>query len=136
MQKMFSLVAALFFSASLGAQNCDKGCGKITKVEATTNPKIRADRALLVFNFQGPNGKPAKSHIKIVVDKDTIAPELDKFGSTKITSTAGSHKLRFKANWWYTVKMDKVTLKAKNTYYIQVRFEAEEIGGSKPKDTD
>lgn len=133
MKKIILILAGLA-SFSLAAQNCENGCGKITKVEPTTNPKVRADRALLIFKFVGPNNKPAKSRIKIVVDKDTVVPVLDKFGSTKITSKPGNHKLRFKAPWWYTVKMDQVVLKEKNTYTILIKFEAEEIGGSKPKD--
>ncbi|HXB41810.1 MAG TPA: hypothetical protein VNZ49_14815 [Bacteroidia bacterium] len=123
-------------NATSFSQNCEKGCGKITKVEPTTLKGIKPDRALLIFKFQGPGGKPAKSHIKIIVDKDTIIPVLDKFGSTKITSKPGEHKLKFKANWWYTVKMNSVILTAQKTYTIFVRFEAEEIGGSKPKDDD
>ncbi len=136
MKKLIFLFFATAFCCNGIAQDCAKGCGKITKVEPTTNKSIKADRALLIFKFQGPTGKPAKSHLKIIVDKDTIVPVLDKFGSTKITSKPGEHKLKFKAPWWYTVKMNQVILTAKKTYTIFVRFEAEEIGGSKPKDRD
>ena len=134
MKKIFLIILICTVCAPIIAQTCEKGCGKITKVEPTTLKGVRADRALLVFKFQGPDGKPVKSHIKIIINKDTIRPVLDKTGSTKMTTAAGIHKIKFKANWWYTVKMENVSLKVKNTYYFFIRFEAEEIGGSKPKD--
>jgi len=135
MKKLFLLVAATFSLTAL-SQSCPKGCGKITSIEATNNPKVRADRALLVFKFVGPDGKAVKSRMKIIVDKDTIVPVIDKFGTTKITAKPGKHKIKFKVNWWYAVKMDQLNLKAKNTYHIQVKFEAQEIGGSKPKEDE
>jgi hypothetical protein len=136
MRKIAFLVLIAVFAAAGHAQKCDKGCGKITKVEPTKNPKIRQDRALLNFKFVGPDGGPVKSKVKIIIDSDTIVPVLDKFGGTKMTAAGGPHKIRFKVNWWYTVKMDQVSLKVKNTYHFLVKFEAKEIGGSKPTDDD
>lgn len=136
MRKIIILLFAVALAAAASAQKCDKGCGKITKVEPTTNPKIRTDRALLNFKFVGPDGRPVKSKVKIVIDADTISPVLDKNGATKMTATGGPHKLKFKVNWWYTVKMEQVSLKVKNTYHFLVKFEAKEIGGSKPSDDD
>ena len=132
--KLFFILIICIISISSFSQNCEKGCGKITKVEPTTNPKVRADRALLVFKFQGPDGKPVKSHVKIIFDNDTIKPVLDKTGSTKMTGAAGNHKIKFKADWWYSVTMSSVSLKVKNTYYFFVRFEAKEIMGKGGKD--
>ncbi len=136
MKKLIFLFTAAFLSVGLNAQNCEKGCAKITKTEPTTLKGIKPDRALLVFKFLGPNNKPAKTLIKIVVDKDTVYPVVDKNGITKITSKAGPHKLKFKGPYWYTVKTN-VTLKEKLTYYINVKFEAAEmIGGKREKDDD
>ena len=114
------------------AQTNPKGYGKITKVAPTTQKGIKPNRALLVFNFQGPDGKAAKSHIKVVVDKDTVYPKIDpKTGIAKLTTTPGSHSLKFMANYWYSVKMNDVQFKDKNTYNLFIRFEAREIGMGK-----
>lgn len=136
MKRIVFVIVAFLFTSVAFSQNCEKGCGKITKVEPTTLKGVKPDRALLVFKFNGPDGRAVKSKVKIIVDNDTVFPVLDKFGSTKITSKPGPHKLKFKVDWWYTVKMEQVVLKAKNTYYLTIRFEAKEIGGSKPKDDD
>ncbi len=121
----------------MDAQNCEKGCGKITKVEPTKIKGIKPNRALLVFKFQGPDGKPAKSRIKVIVDsKDTLHPKIDVTGTAKITTTPGNHSLKFIANYWYSVKMDQVSLKDKTTYDLFIRFEAKEIGAVKSKEKD
>jgi hypothetical protein len=130
---LFLLVNLTHFSY---AQNCEKGCGKITKVEPTKIKGIKPNRALLVFRFQGPDGKPAKSHIKVIVDKDTMHPKIDATGLAKITAKPGSHSLKFIANYWYSVKMNEVTVKADNTYSLFIRFEAKEIGDKKSKERD
>jgi len=135
MQKIFLIILCAILATGMQAQKCDKGCGKITKTEPTTNKKIKPNRALLNFKFVGPTGKPATKWVKIVVDNDTVVPVLDKNGATKITSTPGPHTLKFKAPWWYTVSMNQVMLKDKTTYHILVKFEAEEIiGGTRKKD--
>ncbi|HEX7412940.1 MAG TPA: hypothetical protein VF411_02760, partial [Bacteroidia bacterium] len=119
------------------AQNCEKGCGKITKVEPTKIKGIKPNRALLVFKFQGPDGKPAKSHIKVVVDgKDTLYPKIDLTGTAKVTTKPGSHALKFIANYWYSVKMEQVSVKSETTYNFFVRFEPKEIGAVKSKEKD
>lgn len=123
-------------AGALPAQNCAKGCGKIIKVERTKNPKVKADRALLSFKFVGPDGRPVKSKVKVIIDSDTLKLVPDKSGITKMTATGGKHKFKFKVNWWYTVKMEQVSLKVKNTYHFLVRFEAKEIAGGKPTDDD
>lgn len=128
---LFLLVILKHFSY---AQNCEKGCGKITKVEPTKIKGVKPNRALLMFRFQGPDGKPAKSHIKVIVDKDTMHPKIDATGLAKLTTKPGSHSLKFIANYWYSVKMDQVTVKADNTYSLFIRFEAKEIGAKKDKD--
>lgn len=137
MKKLIFLFLVLILIYSAKAQNCEKGCGKITKVEPTTIKGLKPNRALLVFKFQGPDGKPAKNTMKVIVDsKDTINPKIDKLGTAKITAKPGNHKLKFMAKYWYSVKMDQVSLKADNTYYFLIRYEAKEIGPSKSKDAD
>lgn len=128
---VFILINLAYFSK---AQNCEKGCGKITKVEPTKIKGVKPNRALLLFRFQGPDGKPAKSHIKVIVDKDTMHPKIDATGLAKLTTKPGSHSLKFIANYWYTIKMDQVTVKSDNTYNLFIRFEAKEIGATKSKD--
>jgi hypothetical protein len=137
MKKIFFLLLLANLTYFGYAQNCEKGCGKITKVEPTKIKGVKPNRALLVFRFQGPDGKPAKSHIKVVVDsKDTMHPKIDATGSAKMTTKPCSHSLKFIANYWYSVKMEQVTVKADNTYTVFVRFEAKEIGSTKSKEKD
>lgn len=134
MQKIASLLFVAMLTVNLQAQNCAKGCGKITKAEPTTMKGLKPNRALLEFKFVGPSGTPATKWIKIVVDSDTITPTVDKTGMTKMTAKPGSHKLKFKAPYWYVVNMDQVVLKDKMTYHILVKFQSEEvIGGTRPK---
>lgn len=134
--KKFLVLLLVAFSYTASSQGCEKGCAKIAKTEPTTIKGIKPDRALLIFKFLGPNNKPARTLIKIVVDNDTVHPVIDKNGTTKLTSRPGPHKLKFKGPYWYTVKTD-VTLKSKLTYYINVKFEAQElIGGKREKDKD
>ena len=134
MKKISLLFLFLYLSLNATAQNCEKGCGKIIKVEPTKIKGVKPNRALLVFKFQGPSGKPVKSGIKVVVDKkDTLSPKIDVSGSAKITTKPGSHTLHFLVNYWYTVTMEDVSVKADNTYTLFIRFEAKEIGSAKPK---
>ena len=134
MKKIFLLFLLVNLTHFGYAQNCEKGCGKITKVEPTKIKGVKPNRALLVFRFQGPDGKPAKSHIKVIVDKDTMHPKIDATGLAKLTTKPGSHSLKFIANYWYSVKMNEVVVKADNTYSLFIRFEAKEIGAKKEKD--
>jgi hypothetical protein len=136
MKKIVLFILFVSFSLITNAQNCEKGCGKITKVEPTKIKGVKPNRALLVFRFQGPDGKPAKSHIKVVVDKDTMHPKIDATGLAKITTKPGPHNLKFIANYWYSVKMNEVAVKAETTYNMFIRFEAKEIGAKKTKGDD
>ena len=137
MKKIFFLFLLVNLTHFIDAQNCEKGCGKITKVEPTKIKGVKPNRALLVFRFQGPDGKPAKSRIKVVVDgKDTLHPKIDVTGAAKITMKPGTHSLKFIANYWYSVKMEQIVMKAETTYNLFIRFEAKEIGAVKSKEKD
>ena len=116
MKKIFLLSLLVTFIYHTDAQNCEKGCGKITKVEPTKIKGVKPNRALFVFKFQGPDGKPVKSHVKVVVDsKDTLHPKIDVTGTAKVTVKPGTHALKFMVNYWYSVKMDQVSVKAETT---------------------
>ncbi|MEO8761325.1 MAG: hypothetical protein ABI448_10560 [Bacteroidia bacterium] len=137
MKKIVFVLIVLMISYTTQAQSCDKGCGKLIKTEPTTIKGVKPNRALLIFKYYGPDGKPAKSHMTLILDgKDTLHPTINKLGTSKLMVQPGIHKLKFKANFWYSVKMDKVTVKDKNTYTYLIRFEAEEIGTAKTKGTD
>jgi hypothetical protein len=136
MKKIILLFLLISLNHTINAQNCEKGCGKITKVEPTKIKGVKPNRALLLFRFQGPDGKPAKSHIKVVVDKDTMHPKIDATGLAKLTTKPGTHNLKFIANYWYSVKMNEVAVKAETTYNMFIRFEAKEIGAKKTKGDD
>jgi hypothetical protein len=134
MQKISLFIITVFFAVNLQAQNCAKGCAKVTKVSPTTIKGLKPNRALLEFKFVGPAGRPATKWIKIVLDNDTISPQVDITGTTKLTSKPGPHKLKFKAPYWYIVSMDQLVLKDKMTYQILVKFASEEIiGGTRTK---
>src|SRR5437762_2854878 len=94
--KSFFFIIICVISVPCISQTCEKGCGKVTKVEPTTLKGVKPDRALLIFKFTGPTGKPAKTNVKIIIDKDTIVPAIDKTGTTKMTARQGAHKLKFK----------------------------------------
>jgi hypothetical protein len=137
MKKIFLLFFLISLTHYTDAQNCEKGCGKITKVEPTKIKGVKPNRALLVFKFQGPDGKPVKSHVKVIVDsKDTLHPKIDVTGIAKITTKPGNHSLKFMVNYWYSVKMDQLTFKTETTYNLFIRFEPKEIGATKSKEKD
>ena len=136
MKKIILVFFLIIAGKEINAQGCEKGCGKITKVEPTKIKGVKPNRALLVFRFQGPDGKPAKSHIKVIVDKDTMHPKIDATGLAKLTTKPGSHNLKFVANYWYSVKMKDVAVKAETTYNMFIRFEAKEIGAKQTKGDD
>jgi len=136
MKKIFLLSLLISLVHISHAQNCEKGCGKITKVEPTKIKGVKPNRALLLLRFQGPDGKPAKSRIKVIVDKDTMHPKIDATGLAKITTKPGTHSLKFIANYWYSVKMDNVKVEADKTYSLFIRYEAKEIGATKSKEKD
>jgi hypothetical protein len=137
MKKIFLLFLLVSLTYIANAQNCEKGCGKITKVEPTKIKGVKPNRALLVFKFQGPDGKPVKSHVKVIVDsKDTLHPKIDVTGTAKVTTKPGTHSLKFMVNYWYSVKMDQLAFKTETTYNLFIRFEPKEIGASKSKEKD
>ncbi len=137
MKKIILLFILITFTQAINAQNCEKGCGKIIKTEPTKIKGVKPNRALLIFKFQGPDGKPSKSHIALILDgKDTMHPKIDPTGTAKITAQPGSHSLKFRANYWYSVKMEAIPFKTETTYTILVRFEAKEIGSKKTKNDD
>ena len=137
MKKIILLFLLISFTQVSSAQNCEKGCGKIIKTEPTKIKGVKPNRALLIFKFQGPDGKPSKSHIMLIIDgKDTMHPKIDPTGTAKITTMPGNHSLKFKANFWYSVKMEQLSFKTETTYTIFVRFEAKEIDTKKTKGDD
>lgn len=126
----FLLVSACAFNGN--AQGCDKGCCKINKTVA--DAKLPAGKAKLVINFNGPDGKPVKSHVKFLLGKDTLNPKISAKGIYQIYVRPDTYKMKFKAPWWYVVKKEGFVVKAGNSYFMSVRFEAKEIMG-KGKDT-
>jgi len=138
MKKIILLFLLISLQQVIKAQNCEKGCGKIIKVEPTKIKGVKPNRSLLVFKFHGPDGKPTKSPITLIIDgKDTMHPKIDPTGTAKITVMPGSHTFKYKANFWYSVKMEGlVPFKTETTYTIFVRFEAKEIDAKKTKGDD
>ena len=137
MKKLVFLILISAFATTAQVQTCDKGCGKITKVEPTTIKGVKPNRALLIFKFVAPGGKPAKNAMKIVLDgRDTLYPKIDDKGISKLTTKPDTHKLKFMVKYWYSVKMENLVFKSDFTYTFLIKYEAKEIGATKSKDAD
>jgi hypothetical protein len=133
MKKLLFLFLAATATLDLAAQNCDKGCCNVTKT--TPDNTVPAGKAKLVIKFNGADGKPVKSHVKFILGKDTLTAKIDAKGIYKIYVRPETYKLKFKVPFWYVVKKDQFVVKAQNTYYLSVKFEAKEIMGKNEKDS-
>ena len=131
--KSLLILALCVISAQSFAQNCDKGCCNVTKTVADNT--VPAGKAKLVIKFNGADGKPVKSHIRYILGKDTLTAKVDAKGIYKIYVRPDTYKLKFKVPFWYIVKKEQFVVKAQNTYYLSVKFEAKEIMGRNEKDT-
>jgi hypothetical protein len=118
---------------SLYAQDCSKGCFKITKVAPDNT--VPAGKAKLIMKFFGADGKPVKSHIRYILGRDTLTAKVDAKGIYKIYVRPETYKLKFKVPFWYIVSKEGFEVKAQNTYNITVKFEAKEIMGRNEKDS-
>lgn len=131
--RSFIIILICVVSVPLYSQDCNKGCLKITQTVA--DAKLPAGKAKLVIKFFGADGKPVKSHIRYILGKDTLTAKVDAKGIYKIYVRPNTYKLKFKVPFWYIVKKEQFVVKAQNTYYLSVKFEAKEIMGRNEKDS-
>jgi len=131
--KSFLIITICVISVPFFGQDCEKGCMKITKT--VPDNTVPAGKAKLVIKFFGADGKPVKSHIKFLLGRDTLNPKISVKGIYQIYVRPDTYKMKFKAPYWYVVKKDQVAIKASNTYYLSVKFEAKEIQGKGGKDS-
>ncbi len=129
MKKIILILLISVICVTLYSQDCAKGCCKITKTVADN--KLPAGKAKFVIKFFGADGKPVKSNIRFVLGKDTLNAKINSKGVYQIYVRPNIYKLKFKAPYWYVVKKDQVAVKAANTYFFNVKFEAIEFIGGK-----
>lgn len=106
-------------------QNKKKGYYTITKVAPENN--MPDDETRVTFTFVGPDGKPAKSYVKIVCNNDSAFPVIDAQGNYTAELDPGKYKLKFSVPYWYEVKTDSINCKKKFKTNILIKFEAQDL---------
>ncbi len=101
------------------------GSAKISKVAPDLT--IAQDEARIIFSFIGPDGKPARSHIKIVCNNDSAWPTVDANGNYTAELDPGKYKLRFSVPFWHEIITDSINCKKKTATTIVVKFEPVDI---------
>jgi hypothetical protein len=88
--------------------------------------ELAMDETQIVFTFIGPNNMPACHNVKIVCNNDSAFPHIDTKGNYKVELDPGKYKLRFSVPFWYEVRTDSITCKARTSNNIIVKFEAKD----------
>lgn len=117
---LYLITAAL----SLQAQT-ETGYYKLSKLKAEKSSKEEKTR--IQFRFEGPDGQPAKSHVKFTMNTDTIIPAIDAQGTFDIYAKPGKYKFLFTTPGWYAVGTDSIQLKKDHPLSLFIHFEAREI---------
>ncbi len=81
----------------------------------------------LTVTFIGPTKQPAKSHVKMLVNKDTVVPKISAKGIYVTYLDTGLYKLKFFVPTWYDVAIDSLRCGENEDININVYFEAKEI---------
>jgi hypothetical protein len=114
-----------FFILSGLARAQDTGYYKLTKLKSSTNEKTTT--VGLNFKFEGPDLKPVRSHVKFLVNRDTIVPKMDVNGSYDLKVKPGKYKILFFTPGWYDVGTDSIDVKLNHPLSFFVHFEAKEM---------
>jgi hypothetical protein len=129
MKKNAGLLFILILSLSAHSQKSKGAQTKkgytITKVAPYTG--LVSDETRIIFTFVGPDGKPAKSHLKIVCNSDSAFPVIDALGNYTAELDPGKYKMRFSVPFWNEVKTDSILCKKKMATSITIKFEAQDI---------
>lgn len=123
MQQIFFFIFAIF-SLSLLSQP-----KKSTyKISSFMSPKgIIRNTAKLTVSFIGPTKQPVKSHVKMLVNNDTLVPKINTKGIYVTYLDTGIYKLKFFVPTWYDVAIDSLDCGENEDININVYFEAKEI---------
>ncbi len=109
-------------TAKKTGKNIKNGYAKVTKVEP--DHTVHHEDARIVFTFVGADGKPAKSHIKVVCNHDSAWPTVNSYGNYIAEVEPGKYKMRFAVPFWHEVTLDSIMCKKKTATHIYVKFES------------
>ena len=98
------------------------------KLSSVMSPKgIIRQTTKLTVTFIGPTKQPAKSYVKMLVNNDTLVPEINSKGIYVTYLDTGIYKLKFIVPTWYDVVVDSLKCGENVDMNIKVYFEAKEI---------
>ncbi len=78
----------------------------------------------LKVTFIAPNKQPAKSHVKMLVNKDTVVPKINSKGIYVTYLDTGKYNLKFMVPTWYDVIIDSLKCGENMDVRITINFEA------------
>lgn len=122
MKQLLSLTLLLATSLSINAQ-VKKTTVKVTKEVNQGIPKAEN----LIVKFVGPTNQPVKSHVKMIVNNDTIFPEINEKGIYTDHLDQGIYKLNFAVPYWYEATIEKLKCSKNENIYITIYFNAKSI---------
>jgi len=98
------------------------------KISSYPSPKsIIRTTAKLKVTFIGPTKQPVKSHVKMLLNKDTIVPTINEKGVYITHLDSGIYNLKFMVPFWYDVVIDNLKCGENEDINITVYFEPKEI---------
>lgn len=99
------------------------------KVERTiSSTPVTADQNNLIIKFIGPTKQPVKSNVKMVVDEETVFPEMNDKGIYIDHIDMGTYKFIFSVPYWYDAIIEKLKVNKNEIISITINFNAKEIG--------
>ncbi|MDO8998732.1 MAG: hypothetical protein Q7W45_03130 [Bacteroidota bacterium] len=122
MKHLYLLTALIISSLSIHAQ-VKKSTVQITK-EVSTGI---GNHENLTIKFVGPTKQPVKRGVKMIVDRDTIFPEINEKGIYTDHLPEGSYKLKFEVPYWYEATIEKLKCGKKENINITVYFNPKDI---------
>src|SRR4051812_35882537 len=114
---LFFLVLSLSHAAQI-----PKSTYKI--VQTLVDKAKTKDKTQLVFKFISPSGQPAKSHIKLSINNDTLIPTVNENGIYTTFLDSGIYKLHVCVPYWYDVQIDSTILCKNEKVKITIQFQA------------
>ncbi len=123
MKHLFILL--IFFSICSANAQSKTSTYKISGVPSP-NGIIRPTTKLKV-TFIGPTKQPVKSHVKMLVNKDTVVPTINSKGIYVSYLDTGNYSLKFMVPFWYDVVIDSLKCSKNEDISIIIYFEAKQI---------
>jgi hypothetical protein len=127
-----SMKKTLLFIFSLGLAVTMSGQAKTIKTSNCTINRFPLGKAAsiepnLVIKFMGPMNQLVRSHVKLLLNGDSLFPAIDSMGIYKTTLDAGKYRLRFCVPFWHEVITDTIVFKTDEQVFITVHFEAKPL---------